>query len=237
MKRFLTTMTMTAMMVSGFAMTGTEKVEAATITKVKIMDNGLRVRAAASTKSTVVGVVNKGQTFNYLGKSGSWTKISYKNKTRYVYTAYTKTYKATVASKASSGFMKPASGSISQGYGKASGAYGYTFHNGIDIAAPTGTSVYASAAGTVITSKNYGAYGNYIMMSHTVNGVAYTTVYAHLNSRGVSVGDKVAKGEKIGTVGNTGNSFGSHLHFEIHRGAYIYSSSTAANSLNPLNFF
>lgn len=93
MKRFLASVATAALVVSGFASVGTGKVEAATITKVKIMDNGLRVRSGASTKSSIVGKVNAGQTFRYKGKSGSWTKIYYGGKTRYVYTKYTKTYK------------------------------------------------------------------------------------------------------------------------------------------------
>ena len=237
MKRILTTMTMTALMVSGFATTGMDKVEAATTYKVKIMADGLRVRTGPSTAYKAVGIVNKGKTFNYLGVSGSWTKISYSGSSRYVASKYVKKYKVTTATKASSGFSRPASGPITQGYGAASGVYGYTFHNGIDIGAATGTPVYASAAGKVITSRYYGAYGNHVMMTHTVNGIAYTTVYAHLNSRSVSAGQTIAKGSKIGTIGATGNAFGAHLHFELHRGSYVYSASSAANSVNPLNYF
>ncbi|HAL01359.1 MAG TPA: peptidase M23, partial [Exiguobacterium sp.] len=150
---------------------------------------------------------------------------------------YVKKYSTTTSTKATTGFSRPASGPITQGYGAASGVYGYTFHNGIDIGAPTGTPIYASAAGKVITSRYYGAYGNHVMMTHTVNGIQYTTVYAHMNSRAVSVGQTIAKGTKIGTVGSTGNAFGAHLHFEMHRGSYVYSGTSAANSVNPLNYF
>ncbi|WP_449403756.1 peptidoglycan DD-metalloendopeptidase family protein [Exiguobacterium artemiae] len=237
MKRMITTMTMTALMASGFATTGTEKVEAATTYKVKVTADGLRVRTGPSTAYKVVGSVNSGQTFNYLGVSGSWTKISYGGTSRYISSTYAKKYSVTTSTKASSGFSRPASGPITQGYGGASGVYGYTFHNGIDIGAPTGTPVYASAGGTVITSRYYGAYGNHIMMKSTVNGVSYTTVYAHLNSRSVYVGQTIAKGTKIGTIGATGNAFGAHLHFEMHRGSYVYSGTYAANSVNPLNYF
>jgi len=237
MKRLLTTMTMTALMVSGFSALPTQKAEAATTYKVKITADGVRVRTGPSTAYRVVGSVNSGQTFNYLGVSGSWTKISYGGTARYVSSTYAKKYSVTTSTKASSGFSRPASGPITQGYGGASGVYGYTFHNGIDIGAPTGTPVYASAGGTVITSRYYGAYGNHVMMKHTVNGVSYTTVYAHLNSRSVYVGQTIAKGTKIGTIGATGNAFGAHLHFEMHRGSYVYSGTYAANSVNPLNYF
>lgn len=96
------------------------------------------------------------------------------------------------------------------------GIHGY---NGVDIGAPTGTGVYASAGGTVIIANGgggwNGGYGNYIVVRHD-NGAQ--TLYAHLSRVMVSSGERVAKGETIGTVGSTGKSTGSHLHFEI-RGA------------------
>lgn len=91
-------------------------------------------------------------------------------------------------------------------------------HNGIDVGAPAGTPVYASAAGTVIVAKNdggyNGGYGNYIVINHG----GTQTLYAHLSSVEVSVGSSVAQGDHIGAVGNTGRSTGDHLHFEV-RGA------------------
>jgi len=92
-------------------------------------------------------------------------------------------------------------------------------HNGIDVGAPSGTGVYAAAAGTVLVAKTdggyNGGYGNYIVISHD-NGTQ--TLYAHLSSVAVSVGTSVSKGDHIGGVGNTGRSTGYHLHFEV-RGA------------------
>lgn len=92
-------------------------------------------------------------------------------------------------------------------------------HNGVDLGAPNGTPVYAAAAGTVIVAKNdggyNGGYGNYIVVSHD-NGTQ--TLYAHLSSVSISVGQAVAKGDKLGGVGSTGKSTGNHLHFEV-RGA------------------
>lgn len=90
--------------------------------------------------------------------------------------------------------------------------------NGVDIAAPSGSPVYASAGGTVIVSRMggwNGGYGNYIVIDH---GDGSQTLYAHLASDSVSVGQKVTKGQGIGTVGNTGKATGYHLHFEV-RGA------------------
>ncbi|QQR82256.1 M23 family metallopeptidase [Candidatus Campbellbacteria bacterium] len=91
-------------------------------------------------------------------------------------------------------------------------------HNGIDIAAPVGTPVYASAAGEVIVSQSggwNGGYGNYIVVKH---GNGTQTLYAHLSSTSVAVGDSVGQGDVIGAVGSTGRSTGAHLHFEV-RGA------------------
>jgi len=91
-------------------------------------------------------------------------------------------------------------------------------NNGVDIGAPSGTPIYASASGTIIVAKSgggyNGGYGNYIVISHD-NGTQ--TLYAHMSGLAVS-GGAVAKGDLIGYVGNTGRSTGNHLHFEV-RGA------------------
>ena len=95
------------------------------------------------------------------------------------------------------------------------GIHGY---NGVDLAAPTGTPILASAGGEVIISRMggwNGGYGNYIVIRHK-NGTQ--TLYAHTSGNNVSAGDVVKQGEVIGYVGNTGKSTGSHVHFEI-RGA------------------
>ncbi len=86
-------------------------------------------------------------------------------------------------------------------------------HSGIDIPAPKGTEVKAAKSGVVITSSyNSGGYGNYVVVSH---GNGNTTLYAHLSSRKVSVGDTVTQGQVIGLVGSTGRSTGNHLHYEV----------------------
>ena len=91
-------------------------------------------------------------------------------------------------------------------------------HNGVDIGAPIGTAIVASASGRVIVAKagGYnGGYGSMVVISHD-KGVQ--TIYAHLSSVNVSVGQTVSQGQLIGKVGNTGKSTGPHLHFEV-RGA------------------
>lgn len=105
--------------------------------------------------------------------------------------------------------------------GRLSSGYGYrthpisgvrTFHNGIDIAASTGTGVYAYASGTVISVSQDNTLGKYIAIDH---GNGLVTRYLHLSKFNVEKGDKVGTGDRIGSVGNTGYSTGSHLHFEV----------------------
>ena len=98
--------------------------------------------------------------------------------------------------------------------GRASpGGIGSTNHKGTDIGRVGYTSpVYASKAGTVIVSQYSSSYGNYVAISH---GPGNTTLYAHMSSRSVSVGDYVNQGDVIGITGSTGNSTGPHLHFEV----------------------
>ncbi|MBO4740809.1 MAG: peptidoglycan DD-metalloendopeptidase family protein [Bacteroidales bacterium] len=85
------------------------------------------------------------------------------------------------------------------------------FHYGIDLAASTGTPVYAAFEGIVRVAKRNKSYGNLIVIRHD-NGLE--TYYAHLSKIEVTCGQKVKAGDEIGLVGNTGRSYGSHLHFE-----------------------
>ncbi|MCR6096407.1 peptidoglycan DD-metalloendopeptidase family protein [Salipaludibacillus agaradhaerens] len=88
------------------------------------------------------------------------------------------------------------------------------FHSGTDVAAPLDTEIYAAADGVVTEAVREDGYGNKIVISH---GDTYETLYAHLNSMDVSVGDEVKKGDFIGGMGTTGRSTGVHLHYEIRR--------------------
>ena len=98
------------------------------------------------------------------------------------------------------------------------------FHRGVDIAVPTGTTVYAAHDGTVTAAAYDSHYGNYVAIE--IDG--YTTKYAHMDSLNVSAGQTVEKGAVIGTTGNTGSSTGSHLHIEcLYNGEYY----------NPLFYF
>lgn len=103
-------------------------------------------------------------------------------------------------------------------------------HSGIDLANIPGTPIYASGSGTVTTAAamqvdgHYYAYGNYIIIGHNAR---FSSLYGHLQSFAVSVGDEVEQGQIIGYMGNTGWSTGPHLHFEIRE---------YGNHVNPINY-
>ena len=146
-----------------------------------------------------------------------------------------KEYAAQIAQvKSESGFMWP----LPSGYNKLSSLYGNRKHpvtgkagkhSGIDIPAPSGTSIYAAKSGVVITSEkgsgSYWSYGNYVLIAHS-DGTS--TLYAHMSKRAVSKGDTVKQGQTIGYVGITGRTTGYHLHFEVRKNG---------NRVDPVNYF
>ena len=109
------------------------------------------------------------------------------------------------------------------GYRNAPTAGASSYHKGIDISVPSGSSVLATKSGTVVTSTYSSSAGNYIAISHG-NGVY--SYYMHCSKRLVGVGTKVSKGQKIALSGNTGISTGPHLHFAI------YANGSYADPLN-----
>jgi murein DD-endopeptidase MepM/ murein hydrolase activator NlpD len=97
-----------------------------------------------------------------------------------------------------------------------SSAYGWRWgrmHNGIDLSAPHGTPIVAAHAGIVTLSRYHGGYGYAVVIDH---GDGVETLYGHASQLLVLEGQEVSAGERIALVGNTGYSFGSHLHFEAH---------------------
>jgi murein DD-endopeptidase MepM/ murein hydrolase activator NlpD len=120
----------------------------------------------------------------------------------------------------------PSSSRITSSFGNRSQptAGASTYHKGIDIGAPTGSTIVASKSGSVVIASYSVSAGNYIMLSH---GSGIYTVYMHCSQLLVSVGDEVKQGQTIGKVGSTGYSTGSHLHFGI---------SIDGNYVNPQNY-
>ncbi|BAM46363.1 M23 family metallopeptidase [Amphibacillus xylanus] len=110
-----------------------------------------------------------------------------------------------------------------------------SMHHGIDIAESGTRPIYASAAGIVSRSYLSASYGEVIFIRHDINGNAWETVYAHMRSgsRSVKVGDRVKQGQTIGTMGNTGQSTGQHLHFELHKGFWNINKT---NGVDPQKF-
>ena len=99
------------------------------------------------------------------------------------------------------------------------------FHAGMDFTAPTGTDIYATGNGRVLSAGWQQGYGNCVEIDH---GFGYVTLYAHMHTISVNAGQTVNRGEVIGLVGNTGKSTGPHLHYEVHYKVEI---------MNPQNYY
>jgi len=119
-------------------------------------------------------------------------------------------------------------GTLTQVYGRPNSGYSAGHHTGIDYGVSMGTPVYAAAAGRVVRVTSGGSYGQRIEIEH--NGKVWT-LYAHLSASSVRVGDTVSAGQIIGKSGNSGNSTGPHLHFEVRQGQNRY-----GNTVNPMKF-
>ena len=118
----------------------------------------------------------------------------------------------------SGGWTRPVGGHVTSAYGPRWGRV----HNGVDLAGSTGTTVVASRSGTVVTviaschpTSSFGCgggFGNYVTVAHA-DGMA--TIYAHLSAVSVGTGQSISAGQSLGAVGNSGSSYGAHLHFEV----------------------
>ncbi|MFI1564828.1 peptidoglycan DD-metalloendopeptidase family protein [Streptomyces sp. NPDC020490] len=113
----------------------------------------------------------------------------------------------------SSGYTLPVSGAgVGTGYRVAGSMWSSGYHTGVDFVVPTGTSLKAVGAGTVVSAGWGGAYGNQVVIQLSDG---YYAQYAHLSQLSVSAGQTVTAGQQIGLSGATGNVTGPHLHFEI----------------------
>ena len=132
-------------------------------------------------------------------------------------------------------FGQPLTGTGQMGWPLDGGYVSDTFisdrnHKGLDIAAPEGTEIYAAEEGEVVSAGwNSGGYGNVVMIEHPDG---YATVYGHMISVYAVEGQYVQKGQLIGFVGNTGNSFGDHCHFEVRYQGICYDPASFLNTEN-----
>jgi len=111
-------------------------------------------------------------------------------------------------------------GRISSGFGQRRGR----LHEGLDIAAGVGQSIRAAASGRIVYSSRIRGYGNVVVVAH---GKGTSTIYAHNRENLVQVGQIVARGQVIATVGSTGRASGNHVHFEVRQNGI---------AMNPLRF-
>jgi murein DD-endopeptidase MepM/ murein hydrolase activator NlpD len=124
-------------------------------------------------------------------------------------------------SSGGAGFLRPSSGYISSPFGyRRHPIYGYYgLHDGVDIAAPCGTTVRAPLNGRVLSRYYSDVYGNRLFIGlGIVNGRYLTAVYNHLAQSSVARGSSVRRGQSVGMVGDTGWSTGCHLHFTVLAG-------------------
>ncbi|MFD1707106.1 peptidoglycan DD-metalloendopeptidase family protein [Siminovitchia sediminis] len=127
---------------------------------------------------------------------------------------------------ATGSWVVPADGVVSDVFSSRGGT-----HKGMDIAGALHSPVYAVEEGKVIKSYYSDTYGHVVFLKHSYG---FVTVYAHLQKRDVLQGATVKKGEVIGSMGSTGNSTGSHLHFEVHFGDWTV---TKENAVDPFAIF
>jgi murein DD-endopeptidase MepM/ murein hydrolase activator NlpD len=124
----------------------------------------------------------------------------------------------------SNGWCRPSNGVQTSGYGYrgqvCNGSYcSSSFHRGVDLASYCGSAIFAAHSGRVVYAGENGGYGNYIHIENN-NGTGQGTGYGHIRPGGIFVryGQWVKAGQLIAAEGNTGNSFGCHLHFEVYQG-------------------
>ncbi|QWI72970.1 peptidoglycan DD-metalloendopeptidase family protein (plasmid) [Bacillus mycoides] len=204
----------------------------------EVSASALNIRSGPSTNNTIVGLLYKGTNIQVTEEVGLWYKIQYGNQFGYVskkYILQKQQNKQPNSNKQQADFSEtklfkfPTNGTISSRFEK---RWGH-MHYGLDIAAVGNVPIHAAATGTVAKSYYSTSYGNVIFIKHNINKKIYTTVYAHMKNRTVKVGDRVNTGDFLGYMGNTGDSLGQHLHFELHTGEWNLNKT---NAIDPLPF-
>ncbi len=131
-------------------------------------------------------------------------------------------YKESLAKSRTSPVMK-GNYRLTARFGQSGPYWSSGYHTGLDFAGPVGTNIHAAASGKVVEAGYAGAYGNRVVIQHASG---YQTSYNHLSNIGVRVGQSVQTGDQIGDLGNTGNSTGPHLHFEVTKGGKFIDPET-----------
>ncbi|MGB4610351.1 MAG: peptidoglycan DD-metalloendopeptidase family protein [Saccharofermentanales bacterium] len=207
--------------------------------------DGLNLRAGRGTSYRVLTAIPYGRTFKVTEIKNGWGKTTYNNRTGYVSMTYARFVRAntvkTTTTNTTTTKTTDLRWPLSNNANKITSLYGYrndvpgsTWHSGIDIMTPKPgeTKVYAVADGTVrrVLRGYNGGYGNMIELQISLNGKSIYVRYCHLSEIRVKKGDTVKAGGFIGRPGNTGYSFGAHLHIDFRyarNGEY----------LNPLSLF
>jgi Peptidase family M23 len=134
-------------------------------------------------------------------------------------------------------FIYPCKGRITSPFGNDILNGQARIHYGIDLAHTGKVPIHAVADGYVSLSYLSESYGECIRVVHYIGGVTYESLYAHMRtgSRRFHNGDKVKQGDVLGYMGDTGYSYGQHLHFELHKGLWNYEKSNAVDPVNYLD--
>jgi len=193
-----------------------------------------RLALAAGMQGDAAGMVGPNPAYNEVGSGGPYDRLPEGPETLRLQGRWIEQQLTMVNQKlsetgeilASTPTMAPAVGVLTDGYGTRNDPITgrRAFHRGLDISARRGTPVFAPADGVVVFAGRNGGLGKTIRISH---GFGFTTLYGHLHEISAEAGDEIHRGEQIGTVGNSGRSTGSHLHYEVH---------ADGKSVNPLYY-
>lgn len=192
----------------------------------------LKVRSGAGTNTAVIGSLQNGAQIKIVETVGTWYKIRFGTTYGFVakhYIIQKQPQTRQTAPSIPAVFKFPTKGTLSSTFD----VRWEQMHYGIDLTAPGNVPIHAAAAGKVIKSYYSASYGNVVFIAHHIKGKLYTTVYAHMKDRSVQVEDSVQTGDLLGYMGNTGHSFGQHLHFELHNGEWNFEKT---NAVNPLSY-
>ena len=174
---------------------------------------GLKLSLGEKASTGGTGETGASKSSNSSTSSGSSTSSSSSSSSK-----STSASQSDDSTSTSSGYTLPVTGgTIGTGYHVAGSMWSSGYHTGVDFVVPTGTTVKAVAAGTVVSAAYDGAYGNEVVIRHADGEYSQ---YAHMSQLSVSAGQTVTEGQQIGLSGATGNVTGPHLHFEIRTTPY-----------------